>query len=222
MTDDQHEKAKHDSIDFVETVEEEIEARGVVLQVTVKGSSWFTGEAALTKAAEVAKLVDALRGAGLVEQTISVRSIALQQTSGVIGKSSSASYTLKIKCDNLELLPEVLGAITGAKNVTLDSMQWTYGDMSEKEAEWAAKAVEQANRKAARIAQAMQCDLDGLSQCSVASLDLAVPMRGFGRPSEDYEPSARMSRTVNIGTSLVHTKMAGVRLTLRYRVAKRI
>ena len=94
--------------------------------------------------------------------------------------------------------------------------------MSEKESEWAAKAVERANHKAARIALAMQCKLDGVAQCSVASLDQGLVPRTFAAPSAagDFESASRMRR-IDIGTSLVQTKMAGVRVTLMYRLERK-
>ena len=37
-------------------------------------------------------------------------------STGILGKSSSATYRLRIRFENLDLLPDALGAITGAKN----------------------------------------------------------------------------------------------------------
>src|SRR5690348_7593057 len=115
---------------------QEISADKADLQVTIKGSSVVTGSAALKKAKEVNELVTALLAVGVKEDELSLRGIQVQSTNGVLTRTSSAAYTLRILCSRLELLGEILGAISAQKNVSLDHVIWRYPDLKPLQKEW--------------------------------------------------------------------------------------
>src|SRR5687768_6317369 len=91
--------------------EESISAERAVLFVTVQGTSVFTGRAALKKASEVRGLVEALESCGISESDIGLEGVRAQVSSGILGKYSSATYRLRLQCNQLDVLPDVLGAI---------------------------------------------------------------------------------------------------------------
>jgi hypothetical protein len=74
--------SRPDLLRVVITHEDELAASHADLQVKVRGSSLVTGNAALTKAREVAALVQALAGVGVPEASIRVEDIAVQVESG--------------------------------------------------------------------------------------------------------------------------------------------
>jgi hypothetical protein len=98
--------------------EREVEADHAYLHVTVRGSSLFTGNAALTKAREVAQLVADLKQVGIEERDIHLQSVHAETSNTGFGKSTSAVYTLRFLCPRLALLGDVIGAITGQKTRT--------------------------------------------------------------------------------------------------------
>jgi uncharacterized protein YggE len=90
-----------DTITIAVTRSEEIAADKVAVQVTVKGTSLVTGNAALKKAKEVNQLVVALHSIGLKDEDISLQGIYTESSSGILGRSTSASYQVRIQCNTL-------------------------------------------------------------------------------------------------------------------------
>jgi len=99
-------QVRSDLIEVVANIEEDVAADGVDIQVSVDGSSLFTGRAALSKAREVHQLVEALAQVGVPENQIFVEGIRATTTSGIFSKSSSAHYSLRVRtnctADSLE------------------------------------------------------------------------------------------------------------------------
>ena len=116
--------------------EQEVTAEAVHVLVTVQGMSLVTGRAALTQAKEVARLVEALGHAGIESSAVELEGVHLESASGLLGRSSAAVYRLRIRCNWLDPLPDVLGAITAAKNVRLEGLVWRYPDSEEHYARW--------------------------------------------------------------------------------------
>src|SRR5215469_17989490 len=84
------------TISITATRKQEVSADKADLQVTIKGSSLVTGSAALKKAKEVNELVTALLAVGVKEDELSLRGIQVQSSNGVLTRSTSASYSLRI------------------------------------------------------------------------------------------------------------------------------
>jgi len=81
---------KSDCINVSETETQELASDRADLFVTVRGSSFFTGQAALHKAREVAQLVSNLTNFGLAQSDIQLQSVTAETASGVLGKTSAA------------------------------------------------------------------------------------------------------------------------------------
>src|SRR4051812_48791475 len=107
---------KPDTITVTTSHREEVKADRVDLHVTIKGTSLITGSAALKKAREVSQLVASLQEVGVQESDISLQSIRAENSGGVLGKTTSAMYGVRINCQELERLSEILGVVTGQKN----------------------------------------------------------------------------------------------------------
>ena len=97
----------------------------------------------MKKAKEVKELVEQLTGAGLAAEDIHLQSIHTENTSGPVLKSSNATYRLRLRCNKLEKVPDLLGVITAQKNATFERVDWKYADEEARE-----KGMEQALRKA--------------------------------------------------------------------------
>lgn len=98
---------KPDTITATVSRREELGADKVDIHVTIKGSSLITGNAALKKAREVSQLVSALLEVKIKVEDITLTSVRAESSSGILGKSTSAAYQLRIKCNDLELLADV-------------------------------------------------------------------------------------------------------------------
>jgi uncharacterized protein YggE len=139
--------------------EEELNADAVDLFVAIQGSSTFTGRAALTKAKEVAALVQASAQVGIPESAIDLSSVRAEVKSGFLGKSSSALYQLRVRVEELERLPAVLGVIAAAPQCTLERLLWRYPSDEATEARLLQAATRRAHEKARAIASALSVEL---------------------------------------------------------------
>ena len=197
--------------------EESVAAERAVLFVTVQGASLVTGRAGLRKAKEVKSLVEALESCGISESDIGLEAVNAHISSGILGKSSSASYRLRIQCDQLDALPEVLGALTSAKNAELQQLVWRYAESAEEQARWLALCIAQANTKAAAAAAALGVRLVGVHRLTEHLLN---DQDSGAHPQSMEVPFARalLSATPDMGFDLSHHKSAGMRVSIEYRV----
>jgi uncharacterized protein YggE len=198
---------------------EEINADKADLHVTIKGSSLVTGSAALKKAKEVSQLVTALLAVGVKEEDLTLQDIQVESSNGVLTRTSSASYTLRIHCSNLELLGDILGAIGAQKNVTLDDLTWRYPDDKQMQMQWLESCIAEAREKAARIAAALGVKLlavRGFTEVWKDSEPTRVVIEGLAETRQAFKSMTRAR--VDLGFSLSHSKTVEQRVDLTYAI----
>jgi len=206
-----------DLIQVVITHEDEVEASWADLFVTVKGSSLVTGSAALTKAREVAALVAALGGVGVPEADVRVEDVAAHVESGLLVKSSSATYTLKVRCAKLDALADVLGAITSQKNVRFDRIAWGYPESDELGTRWRVDCATRATARARQIADALGVKLLGVHRFVEPDLQVAA---SEAEPGFAFGPARnRAMGSPDLGLSVTHSRKVTVRVLVEFRVA---
>lgn len=210
-----------DRITLLEDITDEVRATSANLHLTVKGTSFFSGQAAIKKAKEVQQLVTALLNAGVPEDDISVRSVSLSVEKGMITKSSSARYALKVHVRDLEKLPDVLGAITGSNTVTMDTIEWRYDDLEAKEDAWMLEAIRKANERAGKIADGLKVKITGVHDFRIRKIGEAAPYANYNDTFDSYE-SAPMKRraVVDLGTPMVQSMERGIAVTIEYRIER--
>jgi uncharacterized protein YggE len=203
-----------DCIILSEILKREVQATGADLYVTVRGSSLFTGQAALKKAKEIAVLVEAMTGTGLEQDQIFVHNISINVESGALSKSSSAQYTLKVHT-TLERLPDLLTAIANAKNANLQSIAWRYDEDEERDLQWIEEGLAQAKIKAQRIAKGLGVKIVGLRECRVNKSHIPLP-----GPTE-MAPMLAMRRrveSVDLGMPIAQSTEKYLHLDIQFRV----
>jgi uncharacterized protein YggE len=203
---------------------EEIEADHADLSVIIRGTSLFTGQAALTKAREVAQLVAALQAVGIQKTDIRLQGVHADSSSGVLGKTSSATYSLKIRCTRLEMLAETLGAITSQKNTDLQRIFWGYDDDKARRLQWLDACITRANAKAARIAAGLGAKIIGIARFTENYEDPEAKA-AFSYFSSAVESSMGRSKAgvvsaEDLGMKVSHTKIVKLTVNVAYRVAK--
>jgi uncharacterized protein YggE len=191
-------------IEVVAEHEQDIAANAVDLFIVIEGSSTFTGRSALKKAKEVASLVLALEQAGLPESAIDVESVHVALKSGLLGRSSSATYKLRLHVSELDKLPAVLGAVSGATQVTLEQLHWRYPEDAESEARLLAQTAARALVKARAIAETLGVRITGIALAQEVKQHHAEEhVVRFGVPLA----AARMrSEEVDLGLQIQHHK----------------
>jgi len=193
----------------------EIEADKVDLFFQVSGSSWVSGRAALTQAREVSKLVADLITAGVEERDIDLLNVRAEVSSGMLGKSSTARYSLKARCRNLDDLDVLLGVTTAPKNVTLESLRWGYPQDEEAELVRLETGLARALKRAGRMAAALGVELDGVHSVTEATLDSEQPQVQL---SFDYSGTSRARFNADLGVEVRHCKELTHTVTVLFRV----
>jgi|SRR4051812_9208728 uncharacterized protein YggE len=211
-----------DTITAVVTRREEIAADKVDLYVTIVGSSLITGNAALKKAKEVSQLVLALAPVGVKEAQVVLQGIHAESSSGILGKSTSASYQLRVTCLDLERLAEILGVVTSQKNVKLDLLDWCYPDDKELKIAWLQGCLREAREKANAISSSLGVKLIGVHSLSEKWVDPES-----GGPISLRQPAAagvflkaRRAERIDLGFPLSHSKWVELQLECRFRVSE--
>lgn len=140
----------------------EVPANRAQLHITIKGTHLVLGNAVLEKAREVNTLVQELLKLGIEKNDITLESIQADITSGLLSKSTSATYALKVLCRNLDNLPEILTIVTGQKNITLNSLEWGYPEDQSLLLKGLSECTRIAQEKANTIANVLNIKLLGV------------------------------------------------------------
>lgn len=193
----------------VDTVE--LEADKADLFFLVTGSSWVSGKAALTQAREVSKLVADLITAGVAEADIELLNVRAEVSSGMLGKSSSARYSLKARCREVDRLDALLGAVTASKNVVLESLRWGYPRNEEADL----LRAESALARARRMAGALEQELAGVHSVTETVADSE---QGQVTLDLDYSSVRRRSYNVDLGVEVRHLKEVTHTFTVLFKL----
>jgi uncharacterized protein YggE len=209
--------SKPDTIKISTSHREEILASHADLYVTVKGSSVVSGNEAMKKAKEVSQLVDELTRFGIPAGNIHLQGVRVETSSGALLKSSSASYRLRIRCDALDQIAELLDIITSQKNAALDRLDWKYPEDEARE-RGLESALAKAKSKADKIAASLGVKLLGVYDFIENSFDEEPPIM--------FQPQAMMMKSrapapaePSLGMDVQHSKMINVNVEIWYRVS---
>jgi len=210
-------ESKPDTIKISANHHEEIFASHADLFVTVKGSSVVSGDQAMKKAKEVSQLVEALTGFGLSPEAVHLQGVHIETASGVLLKSSSAVYRLKIECEKLDQFAEVLDIISSQKNATLERVEWKYNEDEARERGLNA-AVEKAKSKAQKVAAALGVKLLGVYDFIENAHDEERPVP-FAMQAAEMGSLRAAAREPSPGMDIQHSKTIHVNVDIWYRVS---
>jgi len=219
-------ESKPDTIKISALQREEIFADHAELFVTVKGSSVVSGDQALKKAKEVSQLVEALtgpasskaEGLGLSPEAVQLMGIHIEAASGVLLKSSSATYRLKIKCEKLDQLAEMLDIIATQKNATLERIEWKYPDEAARERGMDA-ALTKAKAKAEKIAKSLGVKLLGVYDFIENIYDEEIPHLQFAAQALPARAMGKAASEPSLGMDIQHSKTVIISVEIWYRVS---
>lgn len=210
-----------DTLTIQASAHEDVQADKVDLLVTIRGASLVTGSAALQKAREVRQLVDELGRMGVPERAIRLISVTAETSSSVIGKSSSASYELSVRCDKLDSLADVLGIITAQKNTQLKSMAWDYPDLGPIHDELLRRSLARASARAELMAGALNSHIDRVHAVKevLTNAQDSPYMRALAPMASAMEVSRVRMGSEDLGLAVTHTKRISVQVEVVYRIS---
>jgi len=209
---------KPDTIKISISHRDEILATHADLFVTVKGSSVISGNEAMKKAREVSQLVDELTRFGIPAENIHLQGVRVETSSGALLKSSSASYRLRVRCDVLDQIAELLDIITSQKNAALDRIDWKYPEDEARE-RGLESALAKAKSKAGKVATSLGVKLLGVYDFTENSFDEETPVM--------FQPQAVMMKSrapapaePSLGMDIQHSKMININVEIWYRISE--
>ena len=185
--------------------------------MTVKGSSVVSGDQALKKAKEVSGLVEALTSFGLSPEAIHLQGVHIETSSGVLLKSSSATYRLKIRCDKLDQLAELLDIIASQKNAALERIEWKYNEDEARE-RGLMLTMEKAKSKAQKVAASLGVKLLGVYDFIENAYDEEAPMP-FQAQAVMMKSRSTAPAEPSLGMDIQHSKTINVSVDIWYRVS---
>jgi uncharacterized protein YggE len=210
-------EAKPDTIKISASHKEEISATHADLHVTVKGSSLFSGDQAMKKAKEVSGLVEALTSFGLSPEAIHLQGVHIETSSGALLKSSSATYRLKVKCEKLDQLAELLDIISSQKNAALERIEWKYNEDEARE-RGLMVTMEKAKSKAEKVAASLGVKLLGVYDFIENAYDEEAPIQ-FQAQAVMMKARGPAPAEPSLGMDIQHGKTINVNVDIWYRVS---
>ncbi|MBZ4376559.1 SIMPL domain-containing protein [Corallococcus sp. AS-1-6] len=207
------------------SAEHELEADHVDAVVEVKASSFFTGNAAFANAREVASLVRAMEDLGVPATAFTLQSVQAETQEGLLSRSSSAVYSVRIRLVDMARVGDVLAALSGLKQATLRELRWGYTHEPEARQDWLEALARESVKKARRVAAGLGVTLAGLHRfCERTWESQAFGARGggYGGGSEDVMPMApaggySVKRTAAPGFPVSHRKKVHVMATAEFQ-----
>lgn len=210
-------ESKPDTIKISASHREEIFASHADLFVTVKGSSVVSGSEAMKKAKEVNQLVEALTSFGLSPEALHLQGVHIETSSGTFLKSSSATYRLRIRCDKLDQLAELLDIISSQKNATLERLDWKYPEESARERALEA-AIAKAKVKAEKVGATLGVKLLGVYDFVENAYDEERPVP-FAMQAAEMGSLRAAAKEPSLGMDIQHSKTIHLSVDIWYRVS---
>jgi uncharacterized protein YggE len=210
-------ESKPDTIKVSALHREEIFASHANLSVTVKGSSVISGDEAMKKAREVSQLVEALTSFGLSKDAIQLLGVHIETASGALLKSSSAVYRLRIRCEKLDQLAELLDIIASQKNTTLERIEWKYPEESAQE-HGLESAIAKGKGKAEKVAASLGVKLLGVYDFIENAFDEERPIP-FQAQAVMMKSRAAAAEAPSLEMDIQHSKTIQVSVDIWYRVS---
>jgi len=211
-------ESKPDTIKISASQREEIFANHADLFATVKGSSVVSGDQALKKAKEVSQLVEALTSFGLSSEAVHLQGVHIETASGMLLKSSSATYRLKIQCEKLDQLADILDIIASQKNAALERIQWKYPDETTRE-RGLETVLEKAKLKADKVAKSLGVKLLGVYDLIENNFDEEMPFPQFAAQAAPMKARGVVVSEPSLGIDILHSKTITISVDIWYRVS---
>jgi uncharacterized protein YggE len=196
----------------------DVQASRAKLAVRIAGQSFFTGSEAFKKAAEVANCVSSLKDCGIPEDDIHLLNVSTEVESGILLKSSSATYHLLVECKSIDLLGRVLTTISSQKNSKIAAISWHYPDIENTKRDLIRKAVRAAKDAARDVADSLAVSLVGVHKLSYEISGLDTELRVPEVSAYTARARTKANATALDSLDLSHTNTVAAAVTAEFIV----
>ncbi len=201
-----------------ETAETEIDASRAFVLIRVTSEKVAFGNAALSASAEIKMVIEKIKR---VDDSVEVdtESVSTESGAGLLGKNSTAVYTIKLTVSDLEKLGKILGICSQGKNITVRSIRWGY-DEDEPKLELIKQAMKKAKHKAEEMMGVIDYEVVGIRSVSDSyqmpqhremMMD-AMPVMASMKRSKSAAPNA------DIGTEFKNKKKISAMCSVEFLV----
>lgn len=211
-------ESKPDTIHITALQREEILASHADLFVTVRGSSVISGNEAMKKAKEVSALVEELTRFGIPAGNIHLQGVHVETSSGVLLKSSSANYRLRIRCEKVDQIAELLDILALQKNAALERIGWKYPEEAAR-ARGLEAAIASAKSRADKVAASLGVKLIGVYQFTENTFDEETPVMLHPQAAMLKGARSLSESEPGLGMDIQHSKTIQVNVEIEYRVS---
>ena len=169
-------------IHIEETCKPQLLATSAVVGASIHGQSFFTGDEAFKKAAELRDLISKLANCGIPQDDVNLIAVTAQSSAGLIGKSSAVKYHIQVRCSSLEALGLVLAAICSQKNAEIFVIDWHYSEYDKTKGDLLDQCVTSAKSRAERLSRSLGVSLHAVHKLTYEFSDAdkrSSPSRGL-------------------------------------------
>ena len=196
-----------------------IDANSADLYVTVQGASFVLGRAVLDQSRQVRELVEALADMNVPASDVYVEGARADVKSGFISKSTTASYKLRVQCQELDALPAVMDVITDRKEAELTHIEWRYPDSDEVHDFLLRDALPHAKRRAQIVAEELDLELLSVHDLQEELIDPEDEKYQLNQVGQsDLFARKRAAPGGGGGIEVEHRKDVTLNVEVRYRV----
>jgi Protein of unknown function (DUF541) len=142
----------------------EIEAARALVVINVAGEKILFGNAAVTASEDLKAVIDKVKTVS-EDVRIDTESVAVATSSGIFGKNSAASYTVKLTVNDLTALGAILGICSEGKKVHVRYVSWEYEE-DEAKLDLIKRAIRKAKQKADEMMEEIGYCITGIRSCS--------------------------------------------------------
>ena len=128
-------------------------------------------------------------------------------------------YRLKIKCEKLDQIPELLDIIASQKNTALERIEWKYPEDEAREHGMEA-ALAKARSKADKVAKSLGVKLLGVYDLIENVYDEEMPYPQFAAQAMPMRSMAKAAPEPSLGMDIQHSKTVIVSVDIWYRVSE--
>jgi hypothetical protein len=202
-----------------ETDTAEIEAARALVRINATGEKILFGNAAIAASDDLRSVIAKVKE---VSENVEVdtEAVSFATNSGILGKNSSANYTVKLTVNNLNDLGAILGICSEGQKMSVRSVTWDYEE-DEVKLDLIKRAVRKAKRKADEMMAEIGYSVIGVRSCSDSyhTPNIGeIVVSAAARSDDSMERTRGMARAVDFGVQLKSKMEISATCTIEFLV----